>query len=193
MGSRRNLQLYRGERIAQRQTHHPLHRSGSGSGSVAESIPFTAHNKQGSCPPKGNPKTIGFWRKPPKRRLWRMKRGGFEEVSRFSRHNVAGNRLTRWCVLLPTFPAGGKSGPPEAVPYKRKAPVGTKRKPARRERIPTTSLRTGLGMTGLAYERIFQRPNKACAFLCQSVLHGRMAAVPAKRKNSACFLSPGHI
>ena len=87
----------------------------------------------------------------------------------------------------------GKSGPPEAVPYKRKAPVGTKRKPARRERIPTTSLRTGLGMTGLAYERIFQRPNKACAFLCQSVLHGRMAAVPAKRKNSACFLSPGHI
>ena len=132
-------------------------------------------------------------RKPPKRRLWRMKRGGFEEVSRFSRHNVAGNRLTRRCVLLPTFPAGGKSGPPEAVPYKRKAPVGTKRKPARRERIPTTSLRTGLGMTGLAYERIFQRPNKACAFLCQSVLHGRMAAVPAKRKNSACFLSPGHI
>ena len=95
MGSRRNLQLYRGERIAQRQTHHPLHRSGSGSGSVAESIPFTAHNKQGSCPPKGNPKTIGFWRKPPKRHLWRMKRGGFEEVSRFSRHNVAGNRLTR--------------------------------------------------------------------------------------------------
>ena len=52
-----------------------------------------------------------------KRRLWRMKRGGFEEVSRFSRHNVAGNRLTRRCVLLPTFPAGGKSGPPEAVPY----------------------------------------------------------------------------
>ena len=63
---------------------------------------------------KGNPKTIGFWRKPPKRRLWRMKRGGFEEVSRFSRHNVAGHRLTRRCVLLPTFPDGGKSGPPEA-------------------------------------------------------------------------------
>ena len=34
-------------------------------------------------------------RKPSKRRLWRMKRGGFEEVSRFSRHNVVGNRLTR--------------------------------------------------------------------------------------------------
>ncbi len=67
-------------------------------------------------------------RKPPKRRLWRMKRGAFEEVSRFSRHNVAGNRLTRRCVLLPTFPAGGKSMPPEAVPYKRKAPVGTKKK-----------------------------------------------------------------
>ena len=36
-------------------------------------------------------------RKPSKRRLWRMKRGGFEEVSRFSRHNVVGNRLTRRC------------------------------------------------------------------------------------------------
>lgn len=35
------------------------------------------------------------WATSPKRRLWRMKRGGFEEVSRFSRHNVAGNRLTR--------------------------------------------------------------------------------------------------
>ena len=30
---------------------------------------------------KENPKNKGFWRKPPKRRLWRMKRGGFEEVS----------------------------------------------------------------------------------------------------------------
>ena len=78
-------------------------------------------------------------------------------------------------------------------PTKEKHPLERKRKPATRDRIPTTSLRTGLGMTGLAYERIFQRPNKACAFLCQSVLHGRMAAVPAKRKNSACFLSPGHI
>jgi len=32
-------------------------------------------------------------RKPPKRRLWRKQQGGFEEVSQFSRHNVAGNRL----------------------------------------------------------------------------------------------------
>ncbi len=37
----------------------------------------------------------GVFRKPPKRRLWRMKRGGFEEVSRFPCHNVAGNQLTR--------------------------------------------------------------------------------------------------
>ena len=44
---------------------------------------------------KENPKTIGFKRKSPNRRLWRMKRGGFEEVSRFPCHNVAGNRLTR--------------------------------------------------------------------------------------------------
>ena len=60
-------------------------------------------------------------RKPPKHRLWRMKRGGFEEVSRFSRHNVAGNRLTRRCVLLPTFPAGGKSGPLEARSLQKKS------------------------------------------------------------------------
>ena len=74
-------------------------------------------------------------RKPSKRRLWRMKRGGFEEVSRFSRHNVAGNRLTRRCVLLPTFPAvdkkyaaggkqettAGKSGPPEARSLQKKS------------------------------------------------------------------------
>ena len=52
---------------------------------------------------KGNPKTIGFWRKLPKRRLWQIQQGGFEEVSRFSRHNVAGNRPTRRCVLLHTF------------------------------------------------------------------------------------------
>ncbi len=51
---------------------------------------------------KGNPKTIGFWRKLPKRRLWQIQQGGFEEVSRFSRHNVAGNRPTRRCVLLHT-------------------------------------------------------------------------------------------
>ena len=52
---------------------------------------------------KGNPKTIGFWWKLPKRRLRQIQRGGFEEVSRFSRHNVAGNRPTRRCVLLHTL------------------------------------------------------------------------------------------
>ena len=52
---------------------------------------------------KGNPKTIGFWQKLPKRRLWQIQQGGFEEVPRFSRHNVAGNRPTRRCVLLHTF------------------------------------------------------------------------------------------
>ena len=60
---------------------------------------------------KGNQKNKGFWRKPPKRRLWRMKRGGFEEVSRFSRPKGAGNRLTRRCSESPkrrlwhTFPS----------------------------------------------------------------------------------------
>ena len=61
---------------------------------------------------KGNPKTIGFWRKLPKRRLWQIQQGGFEEVSRFSRHNVAGNRLTRRCRLSAAIgrklPSGGK-------------------------------------------------------------------------------------
>ena len=52
---------------------------------------------------KGNPKTIGFWWKLPKRRLRQIQRGGFEEVSRFSRHNGAGNRPTRRCVLLHTL------------------------------------------------------------------------------------------
>ena len=36
-------------------------------------------------------------RKPPKCRLWRIQRGGFKKVSRFSGHNVVGNRLTRRC------------------------------------------------------------------------------------------------
>ena len=56
-----------------------------------------------SCTQKEIQKPLVFggvlW-KSPKRRLWRMKRGGFEEVSRFSRHNVAGNRLTRRCRLF---------------------------------------------------------------------------------------------
>ena len=47
----------------------------------------------------------------------------------------------------------GKSGPPEAVPYKRKAPVGTKKKTYKE------------GMTGLAYERIFSGPIKLCLFV----------------------------
>ena len=33
-------------------------------------------------------------RKPSKRRLWRIQRGGFKKVSQFSRHNVVGNRDT---------------------------------------------------------------------------------------------------
>ena len=64
---------------------------------------------------KGNPKTIGFLAEtaeaPPVADEARWFRGS---VSRFSRHNVAGNRLTRRCVLLPTFPVAGKSGPPGA-------------------------------------------------------------------------------
>ena len=104
---------------------------------------------------KENPKTIGFKRKSPNRRLWRMKRGGFEEVSRFSRHNVAGNRLTRRCRLSfaieRKLPAGGnrrknywENMPPEARSLRkraigRKAPVGDKRRKDCGERTPPGS------------------------------------------------------
>ena len=163
---------------------------------------------------KGNPKTIGFWWKLPKRRLRQIQRGGFEEVSRFSRHNVAGNRLTRRCVLskrrLWRIQRGGfeevsrfsrrASGWKSAdttvcafahfsscwekwavggtVPTKEKHPSERKRKPAKRERIPTTSLRTGLGMTGLAYERIFSGPIKS-TLPCTVSLRGN-------RRSAAC-------
>ena len=49
-------------------------------------------------------------------------------------------------------------------PTRENHPLERKRKPAKRERIPTTSLRTGLGMTGLAYERIFSSPIKSVPF-----------------------------
>ena len=51
------------------------------------------------------------------------------------------------------------------VPTKEKHLSERKRKPEKRERIPTTSLRTGLGMTGLAYERIFSGPIKSVPFV----------------------------
>ena len=56
------------------------------------------------------------------------------------------------------YAAGG------TFPTKEKHPSERKRKPAKRERIPTTSLRTGLGMTGLAYERILGSPIKSVPF-----------------------------
>ena len=96
--------------------------------------------------------------------------GGYSEaVSRkcpgFHAVQAAGNRLTRRCVLLPTFPTVDKKrAVGGTVPTKEKHPSERKRKPAKRERIPTTSLRTGLGMTGLAYERIFSGPIKSVPF-----------------------------
>ena len=67
-----------------------------------------------------------------------------------------------FCILFVAvdkkYAAGG------TVPTKEKHPSERKRKPAKRERIPTTSLRTGLGMTGLAYERIFSSPIKSVPF-----------------------------
>ena len=94
--------------------------------------------------------------------------------------------------FLPTFPATGKSMPPEAnkklllgkvgrrrpFPTRENHPLERKRKPARRERIPTTSLRTGLGMTGLAYERIFSSPIKS-TLPCTVSLRGN-------RRSAAC-------
>ena len=64
------------------------------------------------------------------------------------------------------------------VPTKEKHPSERKRKPAKRERIPTTSLRTGLGMTGLAYERIFSSPIKS-TLPCTVSLRGN-------RRSAAC-------
>ena len=61
---------------------------------------------------KGNPKTIGFWWKLPKRRLRQIQRGGFEEVSRLPCRNVAGDRLTRRgrlsAAIVRKLPSGGK-------------------------------------------------------------------------------------
>ena len=54
-------------------------------------------------------------RKPPKRRLWRIQRDGFKKVSRLSRHNVVGNRLTRRCrqsadwLWASVFPGGTRN------------------------------------------------------------------------------------
>ena len=64
------------------------------------------------------------------------------------------------------------------VPTKEKHPSERKRKAAKRERIPTTSLRTGLGMTGLAYERIFSGPIKS-TLPCTVSLRGN-------RRSAAC-------
>ena len=99
------------------------------------------------------------------------------QCAHWLRNDATRNRLTRRCVLLPTFPAGGKVGRRRPFPTKEKHPSERKRKPAKRERIPTTSLRTGLGMTGLAYERIFQQPNKV-----YTSLHGVIARKPPKRR-----------
>ena len=63
-------------------------------------------------------------------------------------------------------------------PTKENHPLERKRKPAKRERIPTTSLRTGLGMTGLAYERIFGSPIKS-TLPCMVSLRGN-------RRSAAC-------
>ena len=102
-------------------------------------------------------------RKPPQRRRWRKQQGGFEEVSRFPCHNVAGNRLTRRCSESPkrrqkpmvsglpflsrvAFVMGRKGdrlcNKPAAAPSQVKGRVGL---PLGGGRIPTTSLRTGRG------------------------------------------------
>ena len=63
-------------------------------------------------------------------------------------------------------------------PTRENHPLERKRKPAKRERIPTTSLRTGLGMTDLAYERIFSGPIKS-TLPCMVSLRGN-------RRSAAC-------
>ena len=100
------------------------------------------------------------------------------QCAHWLRNDATRNRLTRRCVLLPTFPAGGKVGRRRPFPTKEKHPSERKRKPTKRERIPTTSLRTGLGMTGLAYERIFSSPIKS-TLPCTVSLRGN-------RRSAAC-------
>ena len=81
-----------------------------------------------------------------------------------------------FCILFVAvdkkYAAGG------TVPTKEKHPSERKRKAAKWERIPTTSLRTGLGMTGLAYERIFSSPIKS-TLPCTVSLRGN-------RRSAAC-------
>ena len=67
------------------------------------------------------------------------------QCAHWLRNDAARNRMTRRCVLLPTFPAVGKSGPPEARSlcrrvYWKKVTVGDKRG----TNCPTSALRTSL-------------------------------------------------
>ena len=99
-----------------------------------------------------------------------MQRLKVKEVLKPSASNGA------FCILFVAvdkkYAAGGTG------PTKEKHPSERKRKPAKRERIPTTSLRTGLGMTGLAYERIFSSPIKS-TLPCTVSLRGN-------RRSAAC-------
>ena len=77
------------------------------------------------------------------------------------------------------------------VPTKEKHPSERKRKPARRKRIPTTSLRTGLGMTGLAYERIFSGPIKPVPFCVNPFSTVEWRPFPRKEKIVLAFCRRG--
>ena len=75
---------------------------------------------------------------------YRMKLLKAKEVQKPS---VSGGSFAHFSSCWEKWAVGG------TVPTKEKHPSERKRKPAKRERIPTTSLRTGLGMTELSYER----------------------------------------
>ena len=114
-----------------------------------------------------------------KRRLWRIQRGGFEEVSRFSRRASGWKPAdTTVCAFAHFSSWWEKWAAGGTFPTRENHPLERKRKPAKRERIPTTSLRTGLGMTGLAYERIFSSPIKS-TLPCTVSLRGN-------RRSAAC-------
>ena len=100
---------------------------------------------------------------------YRMKLLKAKEVQKPS---VSGGSFAYFSSCWEKWAAGG------TFPTRENHPLERKRKPARRERVSETGLRSGLGMTGLAYERIFSSPIKS-TLPCTVSLRGN-------RRSAAC-------
>lgn len=133
------------------QTHTPLRQSGSGlllSQFPLRPIPNAALEGKGSF----------------ENHRFQTARYFLSLLTKYASRQTRNYCWEKWAV-------GGTAPTKEKHPSERK-------KPAKRERIPTTSLRTGLGMTGLAYERIFSSPIKS-TLPCTVSLRGN-------RRSAAC-------